>query len=451
MLVATRLGRTLEAASERQRTVIQTRMIQTPPATLEEVGLQLGVSRERIRQIQATLESRIEAALGEELRVIAATLKDQLDPLLPEDNLETLIEGVVPNGSPMVYGLFRNALISAMGFTLNNGVYFDDQATELIREIRTRAQAYADDVGLVHEQQLIDSLPNERWQQFWPRLRERSRLHDLHGMLALRDTVKARAKAALLAIGRSATREEIASACEYEDDQAVGAALSNISSVARADKVRWGLREWIDDEYDGIVGEIIQRIVEDGGATTTERLLTELPSKFNVSPTSVRAYMQTPRFEIRDGSISLASPSAVQLRHLDDVIHGRDDNGAPYWTFVVEGRYLEGHSVIGVPPEFAKAIGCDPDSGVGVRIENLADCRELSLRWRLASTAGASLGYLSEPLRQLGLRPGERVRVTIKDTRSVDLSAHDAGSQAHQSGEADATLERILRRRRSLP
>ena len=451
MLVATRLGRTLEAASERQRTVIQRRLIQTPPATLEEIGLQLGVSRERVRQIQATLETKIEAALGEELRVIAATIKDQLGPMIPGDDLESRIGGIVPNHSPIVYGLFRKTLISAMGFTLNNGVYFDDQATELIREVRTRAQAYADDVGLVHEQQLIDSLPNERWQRFWPCLRERSLLHELHGRLALRDTVKARAKAALLAIGRSATREEIASACGYEDDQAIGAALSNIPSVVRADKERWGLREWIDDEYDGIVGEIIQRIEEDGGATTTERLLTELPSKFNVSPTSVRAYMQTPRFEMRDGSISLASPSAVQLRHLDDVIHGRDDNGAPYWTFVMESRYLEGYSVVGVPPEFAKAIGCSPDSGLGVRIENLPDCRELSLRWRLASMAGASLGYLSEPLRQLGLQSGERARVTIKGTRSVDLSAHDASSQAHKSREADATLERILRRRRSLP
>ena len=183
---------------------------------------------------------------------------------------------------------------------------------------------------------------------------EKSGLHDFHGILALRDTTKARVKAALMSIGRSATRDEIASVCGFEDSQTVGATLSNIPSVARADKERWGLREWIDDEYDGIIGEILQRIEEDGGTTTTERLLTELPSKFNVSPASVRAYMQTPRFEIRDGSVSLASTSRIQLRDLDDVIHGRDDSGAPYWTFVVESRYFEGYSVVGVPPEFAE-------------------------------------------------------------------------------------------------
>ena len=45
----------------------------------------------------------------------------------------------------------------------------------------------------------------------------------------------------------------------------------------RADKNRWGLAEWIDDEYEGIAAEIVQRIEEDGGATRLERLIDELP------------------------------------------------------------------------------------------------------------------------------------------------------------------------------
>ena len=253
-----------------------------------------------------------------------------------------------------------------------------------------------------------------------------------------------------MSIGHSATRDEIATVCGFEDSRKIGGTLSNIPSVAKADKERWGLREWIDDEYDGITGEILQRIEEDGGTTTTERLLTELPRRFNVSPASVRAYMQTPRFEIRDGWISLANTSTIQLRHLDDVIHGRDDSGSPYWTFVVETRYFEGYSVVGVPPEFARSLGCNPDSGIRVRIGNLAGCPELSLRWRLASLTGASLGYLSEPLRKLGLQPGDRARVTIKGIRVVDLNAQGTEAQVHQSGMADATLGRILRRRRTL-
>ena len=440
-LVAERLHRTLETASVRQRAVIQARLIQAPPARLEEVGLRFDISHERVRQIQSKLQNRIKEALGEELGVIAATLKGQLGPMVPEADLDRRIEGVVPNGSPIVYCLFRKALIREMGFALHDGIYVDERVVEALGTVCTGARALADDVGLVDERQLIETLPGEGWQSFWPWLCERSGLHRFHGMLALRDTARARAKAALMSIGRSATREEIASLCRFEDSGIVGSTLSNVASVVRADKDRWGLREWIDDEYDGIVGEIVQRIEEDGGATTTERLLAELPRKFNVSPVSVRTYMKTPKFEIRDGSIRLADVSAIRLRDLDDVIHGRDDNGAPYWTFIVESRHFKGYSVFGVPPEFAKALGCSPDSGSGIRIENLADDRrKLSLRWRLSSQSGATLGYLSEPFRQLGLRPGDRARVTIKGPGLVDLRAQDTDARVRRSrrGRCDA-------------
>ena len=117
----------------------------------------------------------------------------------------------------------------------------------------------------------------------------------------MRNSAKAQAKSALLSIGRAATREEIAAVCRLTSATQVSGAFSNIPSVIRASKDAWALAEWVDDEYEGIVAEIIQRIEEDGGSTTTKRLLTELPEKFDVSATSVRAYMQTPRFLTRDG------------------------------------------------------------------------------------------------------------------------------------------------------
>ena len=448
-IIARRLRETLNALDGRQHTVVQTRLAQVPPATLEQVGLQLGVTRERVRQIQVRLEPKIKAALGQELHVVASTLQERLDPLTPADELMGQIDQITPDASETVATLFRNALIRAMGLTLNGGLYTTDRAEQVIRDVRLQARELADDVGLVQERDLVASLPGDKWRRFWPWLRRRSGLHSFYGSLALRDSAKARAKAALLSFGRPATRDEIGAMCGQEPNR-VGANLSNIPSVAKADRDRWGLRDWIDDEYDGIVGEIFQRIEEDGGVTTTERLLMEIPAKFNVSPQSVRAYMYTPRFEIRDGSIGLANPASIRLRDLDDVIDGRDRDGAPYWTFVVDSRYFQGYSVVGLPPEFAKALGCEPDSGVDVDIQNLPDCRPLSLNWRLATLTGASLGYLAEPLRLLGLQPGATARVTIVASRAVTLCREDGGSPTSASVVADATLERILRRRRAI-
>ena len=320
----------------------------------------------------------------------------------------------------------------------------------VIEEIRSHAPIFADDVGLVNVPQLLAGLPDDvDWHQHWPLLQPHTGLHELHGSLSIRDSAKARAKSALMSIGGAATREEIADVCGLSVTQTAGA-FSNIPSVVRATKDQWALKEWVDDEYDGIVGEIIQRIDEDGGATTTERLLRELPEKFSVSSSSVHAYMHTPKFVIRDGCISLANASSVELRPLEDAVHGLDANGAPYWTFAVESRFFDGYSVLGVPPEFAKALGCEPDGSTYARIENLPMCRDLSIHWRLASTTGASLGYLADALRELGVQPGQVVSVTLKGMKRVALSEHRETERPPPRSQAEEILERMKNRRRVL-
>ena len=444
-----RVGLAIDSASETERTIIEHRMLRTPQTTLAEVGAQVGVTRERVRQVQARIERNVRAALGREMRIVASVLKERLGHMAEEGTVERQIEELLPTDGGVATRLLRRALLDEMGFTLDGGVFLDNRATKELRDIRAGTRKLADDVGLVDEQELIERLPNEEWRRLWPWVRERCDLCELFGLLGIRDSGKARAKAALISIGCPATPEEVARLCGFGVNK-TRSHLSVIPSVVKADKDRWGLREWVDDEYDGITGEIIQRIVEDGGATTTERLLTELPSKFGVSSTSVRAYMQTAKFTIRDGWISLASKSSIRLRDLDDVIDGRDVTGAPYWTFPVEARYFDGYSVPSLPPEFAKALGCTPDGSEQVRIENLRDCRDLSVSWRLASITGASLGYVGEPLKRVGLEPGERARITIKGPCLVQLTADDANVESPRDREADGILERIMQRRKVL-
>ena len=444
-----RVALTIDVASETEHTIIEHRLLRTPQTTLAEVGAQVGVTRERIRQVQARIERKVQAAQGREMRIVASVLKERLGHVAEESAVERQIEELLPADQGLATRLLRRALLHEMGFTLDSGVFLDKRATKELRDIRAGTRKLAADVGLVDKQELIECLPSEEWRRFWPWVRERCELFDLFGSLGIRDSGKARSKAALISIGCPATAEEVAGMCGFSVNK-TRSHLSVIPSVVKADKDRWGLKEWVDDEYDGITGEIIQRIEEDGGATTTQRLLTELPSKFGVRATSVRAYMQTAKFTIRDGWISLASTSSIRLRDLDDVIDGRDDTDAPYWTFPVEARYFDGYSVPSVPPEFSKAIGCAPDGTEQVRLENLPDCRDLSISWRLASITGASLGYVGEPLKRLGLEPGERARITIKGPCLVQLTADDGSPQPPRDREADGILERIIQRRKVL-
>ena len=448
-----RLRFQIEQLSPREIEIVRHRVVREPPKTLEALAEIFEVTRERIRQIQNNAERKIRMAFGKEIwrdmEIIVSVLKKRLGHVAKESEVESQFEQLLPPDRGFASKVFRKVLLDEMNFTLNNGVYLDEQAEKELGAIQARARKMADDVGLVNKQEFIECLPRKEWERFWPWLRESCEFFDFLGSLGTRDSGKARAKAALISIGCPATSEEVARICGFSVNS-TRSHLSVIPSVVKADKDRWGLREWVDDEYDGIIGEIIQRIEEDGGATTTERLLRELPGKFGVSPMSVRAYMQTAKFAMRDGWISLASKSSLRLRDLDDVIDGRDDTGAPYWTFIVDARYFDGYSVPSVPAEFAKALGCMPDGSAQVRLENLPDCRDLSINWRLASINGASLGYVGEPLRCLGLEPGERVRITIKGSCLIQMTADDGSRQDLRDGEAHGILERIMQRRKVL-
>ena len=444
-----RFEEALLAMSSTQRVVIEYRLLREPQATLAEVASLVGVTRERIRQIQIKLDARLAQALGPEMLFLGSVLHEEFGPIVEEQTFDRHINAKLGTDIGLPERLFRKAIVAEMGYTCQHGTYIDEHARSMIAELRSQVPELADDVGLIEERLLLATLPDENWQRHWPLLRRHTGLHELHGSLAIRDSAKARAKAALVSIGRAATREEIASMCGLNVRQTAGA-FSNIPSVVKSTKDRWALNEWVDDEYEGIVAEIIQRIDEDGGSTTTERLLTELPKKFDVSANSVRAYMQTPRFVIRDDQISLANALSVELRLLDDAAHGRDADGALYWTFIVEPRFFDGYSVTGVPPEFAKALGCEPEGGISVRVDNLPMCRDLSVHWHLASTTGASLGYVTEALQELGLQPGQSARVTLKGRHLVELSEHRDPKRSSGEQQIDAILKRMKNRRRVL-
>ena len=438
----------IESMSTTEKTILQLRLVRNGH-TLEELGQLVGVTRERIRQLQMKLQKEIEEAAGSEITTISSILEGIIGPVASIAEFDHSIASIFNNdilqqpGSDLVYQMVEQKL----AYSKCNDIYLNSSALEVIKRLQEAATSLVDDVGLIDEGALKEHLPSSEWIKFLPSLINCCRFYRFSGRLALQDKVKPRIKAALLEIGRPATREEIASVAGL-DHARIGGHLSAIPSIARADKVRWGIIEWIDDIYEGIPAEIIQRIEEDGGATSLERLVEELPRLFGVSESSVRAYIGTPQFLLKDGYVSLADYSSLTLRNLDDIIHGRTEGGEPYWTFIAEDRYFDGYSLVGLPPELAREFGCTPNGSTQVRIVKPENCRDLSVNWRLASISGASLGYLSEPLERLGICSGDRVRIIIKDSNAVELCRENQLSEMEPSNSAQSLLERMKNRRK---
>ena len=413
------VGACLEQVPETQRLVIREREAADTPMTLEQLAGMTGLSRERVRQLARKSESDLDAAAGAALDVLALVAAERLGAVTTEPEIENEVVGLLPKASGQEVVATRRLLRSRLAYTCRDGLCLDRAATAAAAELKEAAPEFADDEGVIDFEQLLESLPQVwrddvddlvRWLG-WPRV---------SGRIALRATARARVKAALLHIGSPANKAEIAEQSGLTERQ-VGAALSQIESVARADKTRWGLREWIDDIYEGIPAEIVQRINEDGGSTRLNRLLEELPRMFGVNEASVWAYLNTPAFRLEHGWVSEADGSGIAVGRLDDVIDGRDDNDDPYWSFSVHDRHLDGYSLQGVPPEVAAALGCHFGTKTTAAVRSPYSCQDISVIWRKTSIHGPEIGRLGPALRALGANEGADVSLTIHNPSEVTI------------------------------
>ena len=399
---------------ERKLAILEQYLFARRRTTLEKLGHAFGVTRERIRQIKNRVAAEIEERVGPEVAIIAATLNRNAGPVVSEDGLRLLIDELFRDESiddPAV-DLTRRIVETALEYDCVRGICANHAARDVVERFGDRAAELADDVGLIDEEALLASLPGEEWHRLFELSAERCGLVRISDRLALRSTKKARAKAAILAIGRLSTLEEIAAESGLPPTHLSGV-LSGIPSIARASKTKWGIEDWIEDEYEGIAEEIKQRIEEDGGSTTLARLVSELPKLFEVKEASVRTLVATQQFVLRDGKVRLAEDSEVTLRDLYEVADGVTEEGCPYWSFRVQGRYFDGYSLAGVPPEIAHALGCPKNGRIKAAVAQPAGCRRISVNWQLTSVSGASVGYISTALNRLGVSEGDRVCLVV--------------------------------------
>ena len=427
--VIDKLAIELEKMNSTERLIIDERLFVDDSMTLKQLGRTTGLSRERMRQLERKLRRSLDEAVGSSIRILADVVSERLGPVTTELELEDHIvqvldvrdhhhEAVRHHGADRLAG---RMLRDRLDYSCRDRVCLSRDAVETARTLKDAAIAVADDVGLVYENDLLSHLPSPEWAEYLPALINRSDLHRLSNYVGLRTTAKAQAKAALISIGRPATKEEIGDIAGLNPARVAGH-LSSIPSVARADKIRWGLRDWIDDVYEGIPAEIIQRIEEDGGSTRLNRLLDELPRLFGVNEMSVRAYVGTPAFRVEHGWVSIAEEPDCVIGRFRDVASGRNSDGKLYWAFPMHERYLRGFSIVGVPPELAVELGCGFGGKATVAVRMPQGSRPVSVNWRKTALTGPEIGRLADAMKAIGAREGDRICLVLHDNHEISFT-----------------------------
>lgn len=328
----------LDRLTDRQLLVLRHRLLTLAPLTQVAVAKRVGLSRQRISQLQASAIRRLDSVLGCDdavpVRWRADLLRMKLRDAIPVDAplatrqfgyLEdicgaTIGAAAIPTREFFLYiagpydlvdqWLIRRDSVSAL-----------DAIEDSLREIARQDGVVSFDEAKRVQEPLIHPEYHTRWMVERTNFVLQSDLRLALGSggryLDNSGNMVAKACRALRRLGRPASLVEL--------QQEMGASYSPVAArgrlaacheIKRVGKDRWALWEWPHDEYTGISDEIAQEIEVCGGVATLDHLAAVIPARYGVAESSVRSLVQAPRFVV-------GTNGTVRLRDATDSINAR--------------------------------------------------------------------------------------------------------------------------------
>jgi hypothetical protein len=401
--------------SERDRYILERRISGPGARTLQELAVDLNVTRERVRQLEARAEAKLRRAVESKrfLRIAwrMHSLRLLLGSAIPPDShyyresISRLMRDVTPSEHDRVV---QQLLWLA-------GPHRQDATTGWLTAGDVpgpeTAVACTDADGNIDRERLREALENcglvPAVHDVW--IHRISQVRDIDGRLVLWSG-SATDKAAMLLErwGRPATAEEIVEAIDEElNVRATRSRLFYDERFMRVDKDRVALRSWGLEEYSGIADEIGQEIDRRGGAADVDDLVATLVRQFSVREQSVRAYLMAPMFIVEGTTVRrrAADEPYIAKSNFTDVPQcyrvGRD---SITWRIEVNSDLLRGS---GRP--LPEAIGAWLNVLPGGRRELDCDGTMVNVTWPESSVMGPSLGSIRMALERHQCRPGEQV------------------------------------------
>lgn len=432
------------AFSPRSLDVLKTRLYAGKrKRTLQELGLELNVTRERVRQIEGELKKQIEARLAASenagVRRAAARLRDQVGGCrrltdLPERAAWGLDLQEAPTPEQALHARFLMAL--AGPWHEHQQWLLHQSWADLPRRTQEELSERLKD-GPIPEPEVLALLRAagvpEADADVWLRLVCRCRVID--GLVVEWTGSMADKAAAILQMrGEPLSLEEIAEALGPDTNfRSMINQIQGDERFMRRGLKLYGLRRWGGEEYTTIKEEIEQEIEREGGAATLEHLISTLCSQFGVSEASVRAYSgDAPFIRTPDGRIAVGEGKARYERRAIEDCRGCFQLGPSWaWRVVVDGEIVRG-SGRPVPTAMVQHLGIRPGE---VRTMQ-TPVGEIALRYGRQAT----IGSLRRAAAHVGALEGDRLFVVLQSEASLEFRRVPQDSVGNASG-----LERLAR------
>jgi biotin operon repressor len=408
--------------------------------TLDELGERLGVTRERVRQIENELKKKIALVLeGGDVDVIKRTarrLRDQIGVCRRLDGLPSwaawaLDMEAAPTAESALHA--RVLVTMAARFTVRDGwLVRDDVVERSTAEVDRRLKEGAISVEEASSV-LIDMGVPASEQDSW--LERVCKCRVLDGMvISWKGSMADKAAAVLQVRCEPLSGEEIAEALGPDTNyrSMINQIQADPRFLRRGIKM-YGLTMWGGEEYTTIAEEIEQEVERLGGAASLDHLIETLCNGFGVSESSVRAYATSPPFvRTPDDLITMSSGAQTYSRRPIEDCRGCFRVGSHWALRVVVDKELLRGSGRQVPIGVPQLLGIRPGESRQVP----TPVGELMVRYARQAT----MGSLRKAALKLGCVEGDRLFVVFTGDAAIDFVSVSAGDV-----EALAGVERLAR------
>ena len=426
---------------ERQQTIYRRRVIDG--ATLEVVGGELDVTRERIRQLQLKAETQIASALRTSpftlLHWRAADLRSSLGTTAPvaHDITRLALDKSLRGANSHAAEVLRPLILRLAGPFRDRDGWMTLEQADMPDPVDI--EAMADEFGVLPRADACDWLAahgvrpefHDAWLDHSGRFR-----HDGDGLLVWSGTVVDKCVALLAALGGPEDTESlVALVGEGHSVRGVRARFFEDERLVRVNRTDWALRAWGMEEYTGIVEEIAQRIEEAGGDIEVAAVVREVVRQFDVKENSVLAYTAAPMFVVEGDRIRLRTGNEpIDVGGSLENCAGafRSSERSVSLLIPVDAELLRG-SGRPLSGPVAAALGVSP----GRPRSFLHAAGAISVTWPMTSAMGPSLGSARIMATNAEATAGERVRLDF-DLEHGRVSAERVPQELDSYQDAEA-------------
>jgi hypothetical protein len=376
------------------------RRVAESPATLEVIGQEMGISRERVRQLEVRGRALVDTVLASpELAPLCWKIVDLRSWVGLAAPVSEVRQRYDADLRPERVGNATEALwlfVYLAGPYVREGGWLlstrdaSPATGELVAEL-------ADPYGVLGDRDVLkaklrEARVSDRFCDAWidacPFIRSVGATY-----VWWRGGIVSKSEALLAALGRPASPEELVELIgEGHNLQGARNQLFDAASMVRCSKDEVSLADWGLEEYTGIADAIALELESRGGSARVAELARDISARFKVAESSVHLFAQTPKFVLEDGIVRVRredEPYVTSRRPADESrVYRGDGTGEYVFRLPVDEDMMRG-SGRPLPVGLAAALGARP-GGIGQRLYGTQG--SIAISWSSASANGPSLG-----------------------------------------------------------